>query len=254
MRLSVTIIARDEEDRIVGAVQGASWAEEVLVLDSGSSDRTVARAATAGARVVVEPWRGFGAQKNRAAELARHHWILSLDADERPDELLIGACLRLADDPGAVAFRLRRRNWFGDRPIRRWPWSWDRTVRLYDRHRARFNDRVVHESVHADGRIADLDGVLEHHCYRDWPDYRRRRRRYAMLGAEEAAARGRPPRAGDLTVRPAATFLRHWLGRGYLLGGVLGWRLSMAAASGTRLKYRILADGARDDRTSSTTK
>jgi len=240
--ITVTVIACDEEANIALAVRSASWADEVLVLDSGSSDRTVAVATAAGARAVVEEWRGYGAQKNRVAELATSDWIFSLDADERVGERLARAVTDLADEPAFHAFRFRRRNYFADSAIRRWPWSSDETVRLYDRRHARFSERSVHESVLCDGAVGSLPGVLEHFSYAGWGDYGARQLRYASLGAEEAAGRGRRPRAGDLSVRPAVTFLRHWLGRGYVLGGALGWRLSVAAARGTYLKYRNLRE------------
>lgn len=240
--VSVTIIARDEEDRIGAAVASASWADEVVVLDSGSSDRTTEVAKSAGARVVEEGWRGYGAQKNRAAELAAHDWVLSVDADERVSVDLARSVRTLAADPPESAFRVRRLNHFGGRPIRTWPWAWDRTLRLYDRRRASFDERLVHEALRCEGRVGLLPGVLHHFSYRGWDDYLARQESYARLGAAEAAARGRRPQAGDLTVRPAVTLLRHLLGRGYLVGGVLGFRLSVMAARGTRRKYAILRE------------
>ena len=239
-RITAAIVAGNEEDRIAGAVRSAAWADEVLVLDSESADRTAAIARAEGARVVVEPWRGYGAQKNRAAELALHDWILSLDADERTSPELAAAVAALPEDPDEAAFAVRRRNYFAGRPIRHWPWSWERVVRLYDRRRARFSERRVHESLEVEGRVGELAGVIEHFTYRGWDDYRERRRRYARLGAEEALARGRRPRPGDTWARPAATLLRHLLGRGYLIGGPLGWRLAWESARGTRMKYAEL--------------
>lgn len=242
LRITVVIIAGNEQSRIADAVRSASWADEVLVLDSESSDGTVDAARGAGARVVVEPWRGYGAQKNRAAELAANDWVFSLDADERIDRELAAAMRSLPDSPSAAAYAVRRRNRFAGRPIRRWPWSWDRTVRLYDRRLARFSERSVHESLEVQGRTGELPGVLEHFSYRGWDDLLARQVRYARLGAEDAHARGRAPRAGDLWLRPAATFWRHWVGRGYMLGGREGWRLSVAAARMTRMKYRVLRE------------
>lgn len=240
--ISVTIIAGDEEDRIADAVRSAQWAAEVLVLDSESRDATAAVAATAGARVVVEPWRGYGAQKNRAAALAAHPWVLSLDADERVGPGLADAVAALPTAPGHAAYRVRRRNYFAGRAIRHWPWAWDTTVRLYDRRRARFSERAVHEALEVDGTVGALAGVLDHFTYRSWQDYDARQERYVRLGAREAAARGRRPRPGDATLRPAVTFVRHYLLYGYLLGGWLGLRLSLAAARGTRGKYLRLRE------------
>ncbi len=239
--ISVTIIAGNEEDRIAEAVRSAAWAAEVVVLDSESRDRTAEVAAAAGARVVVEPWRGYGQQKNRAAALAAHPWVLSLDADERVGAELAAAITQLPAAPDHAAYRVRRRNYLGDAPLRHWPWAWDRTARLYDRRRARFSEREVHETLVADGPVGRLAGVLEHFSYRSWADYWERQDRYARLGARDAARRGRSSHFGDLTVRPALTFVRHYLLRGYLLGGWLGLRFSLAAARGTWLKYRLLS-------------
>jgi len=240
--ITVTIITRDEEDRIAGAVASAAWANEVLVVDSGSTDRTVEVAAGAGARVVVEPWRGYGGQKNRAAELARTDWVFSVDADERISSELARLIEAVADHPAVSAYRVRRRNHFASRPIRHWPWAWDTTVRLYDRRRASFSEPAVHETLLCDGEVGAVAGILDHFSYRDWEDYWRRQRRYAQLGAEVAAVRGRRRRPGDLSARPLATFVRHWISRGYLLGGRLGWQLSWAAARGTRLKYLLIEE------------
>lgn len=243
--ITVTIIAGNEEDRIAEAVHSAAWADEVVVLDSESSDRTADIAAAAGARTVVEPWRGYGAQKNRAAELARNNWVFSLDADERIDPVLRQAARNLPSEPGPAAYRVRRRNYMAGRPITHWPWSWDTTVRLYNRDCARFSEAAVHESLVVQGEVGHLPGLLEHLTYRDWSDYLQRQLRYSHLGAEAALARGRRPKAGDLGLRPLTTFLRHFVVRGYLLGGRRGWRMSAMAARGTYLKYLLLRDLAR---------
>jgi glycosyltransferase involved in cell wall biosynthesis len=240
--ISVTIIAGNEEDRIVDAVRSAAWADEVLVLDSQSTDGTAESAATAGARVVVEPWRGYGAQKNRAAELTRNTWVFSLDADERIDPALAGAVRDLPREPVPAAYSVRRRNYMAGRPIVHWPWSWDTTTRLYDRGRARFSTAAVHESLVVEGEVGRLPGLLEHLTYRDWNDYLQRQLSYSRLGAEAALARGRRPRVGDLGLRPLATFLSHLVIRGYVLGGRRGWRMSAMAARGTHLKYLLLRD------------
>jgi (heptosyl)LPS beta-1,4-glucosyltransferase len=238
--ISVTIITRNEERQVAGAIASVTWADEVIVLDCGSDDSTVEVAAAAGANTVVEPWRGFGAQRNRAAELAENDWVLALDADERCSPGLAQEVLGLADQPAHATYQVRRRNYFAGQPVRQWPWVCDRVARLYDRRRARFSARQVHERLVTGGIEGRLNGWLEHYCYSDWSDYDERQLLYARLGAEQARQSGRRPRPGDLQVRPLAAFVRHWLGRGYLLGGRLGWRLAVAAARGTRRKYRLL--------------
>jgi (heptosyl)LPS beta-1,4-glucosyltransferase len=242
-QVSVAIITRNEESQVAGAIASVDWADEVIVLDCGSDDTTVEVAASAGARTVVEPWRGFGAQRNRAAELAGNDWVLALDADERCSPGLARQVNGLSDEPGYSAFQARRRNYFAGQPVRHWPWVSDRVTRLYDRRRARFSELRVHESLVFEGAVGRLSGWLEHYTYADWSEYDQRQLVYARLGAEQAREAGQRPRPGDLTVRPLVTFLRHWLGRGYLLGGRLGWRLALAAARGTSRKYRLLRSG-----------
>ncbi len=240
MRLTATLITRDAAGSVGEAIRSVRWADEVVVVDSGSTDGTPEVARSCGARVVVEGWRGYGAQKNRAASLAGHDWVLSLDADERVDDRLAAAIAALPARPLTAAYTLRRRNRFAGRVIPRWPWSCERVVRLYDRRRAAFVERRVHETLRVDGPVASLPGRLEHFAYRDWDDYRRRQQRYVALGAEQLLADGRRPRSTDLVVRPAAAFLRQWFIRGGLLGGGLGWRLAVASARGTADKYRQL--------------
>ena len=239
--VSVAIIARDEAERIGAALKSVAWADEILVLDSGSSDQTCAIAAGAGARVVVEPWRGYGAMKNRAAELCQHDRVLSLDADERVDPDLAAAIRAVPADPPAVAWRVRRRNHVGGRVIRHWPWAWDRQIRLYDRRRARFAAAAVHESVVADGPVADLPGILDHLTYRDWLDGAARNRRYAELWAAAERIHGRRSRWIDRRIRPSVAFWRHLVVRGHLWSGIDGWRWSRLTADYVRWKYDLLA-------------
>jgi len=235
--VSVTIITHDVSDHVGAAISSAAWASEIVVLDSGSRDGTPDIAATAGARVYSEPWRGYGSQRNRAAELARCRWILALDADERMDDQLVRSITDLPEEPSRIAFSMRRRNFFAGRPIRHWPWAWDVITRLYDREHASFSSRMVHESLVFDGPRGRIGGTLDHHSYRDWSDYHQRQKRYAQLGAEHLLGDDRRPRPGDTTLRPAASFLSHWLVRGWFLNGVLGARLAIESARGVRMKY-----------------
>lgn len=238
--VSVTIICRDEADRIAAAVASAAWADEVVVLDSGSTDGTADLARAAGAVVHVEAWRGYGAQKNRAADLARNRWIFNLDADERIDPRTAAAVQALGDTPACVVYAVRRRNHLGGTPIRRWPWSWDRQRRFYDREATAFSAVPLHESLVFSGTSGHLPGVLDHFTYRDAADHERRLVTYARLWAQQARHEGRAvgafKRAGD----PLLAFLRHYLLRGYALGGRQGWALSRAAARGVALRYRFL--------------
>jgi glycosyltransferase involved in cell wall biosynthesis len=240
--ISVTIIALNEQDRIGDAIASVEWAAEVIVVDSGSSDETVAIAERAGARAEHADWPGYGRQKNRAAALAANRWVLSLDADERVSPGLADEIQRIELAGAEVAFELRRRNRVTGAPLRHWPWAWDRTARLYDKERARFSEVPVHESLQVNGAVGRLQGVLEHETYRNWDDYYCRQKRYAALGARAAYEHGVRPIIGDQYLRPAVTFIRQFLIRGHLLSGRLGFRYSLESARGTRQKLRLLQE------------
>jgi glycosyltransferase involved in cell wall biosynthesis len=236
-RISVAIITRDEAQRLPAALASVTWADEVVVLDSGSTDGTPALAAAAGARVVVEPWRGYGAMKQRAAALCTHPWVFSLDADERVGAVLATAVQRLPATPAPAAFRVRRRNHVGGRAIRHAPWAWDWQVRLFDRTRAGFSTAAVHESVQTQGPVHALPGVLDHLTYRDWADGAARNQRYARLWAAGAAAAGRRAGWADVHLRPAWAYLRGMLLRGQFRSGLDGHRWSRLQADAVRWKY-----------------
>ncbi len=239
-RVTVTIIALNEAERLPAALASVAWADEIVLLDSGSTDATPDLARAAGAVVANEPWQGFGPHKNRAATIARNDWIFNLDADERVDPALAAAIAALGDTPDYAAYTVRRRNYVGGRALRHWPWGWDLQVRLYDRRRARFSPVRVHESVQSDGPVGRLDGVIEHLTYRDWDDCARRHERYAATWAETARAAGKRAAAWKPPCAAIGAFLREWLARGYILSGIDGWRWSLASARYASRKYRLL--------------
>ncbi len=239
--ISVTIIARDEADRIGEAIRSVAFADEVLVLDSGSRDDTPAVARALGARVVLTDWPGHVAQKNRAVAEARHDWILSLDADERVGPALARAIDRVRrEGPRAAGYRVRRLNHWLGRPIRHGTWYPDRRVRLFDRRRARFVGLDPHDRVAVDGPVADLDAELLHHPYRDLDEHLRTTAAYAETWARAAAAAGRIPRWWDLAFRPPLHFVKAILLRRGFLDGPAGWTIAWLGAAGVLLKWAHL--------------
>src|SRR5688572_23075506 len=161
MKISATVITLNEERHIGEALASLAWADEIVVVDSGSTDRTVEIARGYTDRVVETNWPGYAAQKNRAATEASHDWILSLDADERVTPELERSIARVRErGPDADGYRVARRAWYVDRWVRHGGWYPDWQVRLYDRRRARFEGDFVHESVRVD-RPGTLDGDLE---------------------------------------------------------------------------------------------
>lgn len=220
--ISIAIITLNEAHNIPACLQSVKWADEVVICDSGSTDRTLAIAREYGARTFQDPWRGFAGHKNLAVERARHPWIFVLDADERVTPGLQQEIQAVLADPAALeGYLVSRRSYFLGRWIRGCGWYPDETVRLFRRGRGRFGERAVHEAVAVDGRVGRLATPLEHYTYDSISAFLTRMDRYSTLAAEELRRAGRSAHAWDLVGRPAWTFLRMFLLQG---GWREGWR------------------------------
>ena len=221
-RLSVVVVTRNEEDRLRACLESVAWADQIVVVDAESDDKTVTIAREFTDHVVVRPWPGYAAQKNVAIEMATGEWVLSLDADEVVSTELTAEIRRvLAADGPADGYAVPRRNIFWGRWVRHGGLYPDWQLRLFRRGRGRFIERAVHESVRVDGRVERLAGHLEHRSYRDVGDFLARADRYAALAAADAVAQGRRARARDFVLRPLGRFLSMYvLYRGFLDG----WR------------------------------
>ena len=237
-RLSVVVITRNEAANIRAALESVRWADELVVVDSGSTDDTLRIAGEIADRVTAHDWAGFGAQKNHATELAAHDWVLSLDADERVSPALAREIRALLQaEPAARGYRIPRVTRYLGRWIRSTDWYPDHQLRLYDRRAARWNDRLVHESVAVDGPVRRLRGELEHRAYRDVSHHLQTIDRYTTLAARQMHREGR--RAGwvDLVVRPPAAFLRNYVVRRGVRDGVHGLIVSLLNAGYVLLKF-----------------
>ncbi len=240
VQLSICLITRDEQHHIERCLRSVAFADEWVVLDSGSRDNTLNLARSMGASVYSSPdWPGFGRQKNRVLDLARGDWIFSIDADEWVSEELAQAIAAAIRVPTHDAYWVSRRSRFCGKLIRFGDWGGDRVVRLFRRHRARFSDDVVHERVVADLPFGRLNGYLWHDSVESLADGREKMLRYAQLGAakirERARARDGPTLAG---VRGFWTFVRGYLFRGGFLDGREGLQIARLNARGTYLRYR----------------
>ena len=237
-KLSVTIITRNEASNIGAALQSVAWADEVLVVDCGSTDATVPTAQKLGARVLHRDWRGFGEQKNFATDEAANEWILSLDADERVSDALAGEIRNvLSRDPDHVAYRIPRVSWYLDRWIRTTDWYPNLQLRLYHRGRGRWNVRRVHESVQVTGPVGRLTHALEHRPYRDVSHHLDTMNRYTTLAAQEMYDEGRRSGVGLLLTMPAAAFCRNYLLRRGFMQGSTGFVISSLNAYYVFLKF-----------------
>jgi len=247
--LSVVIPTLDEEANISDCLASVAWAEERLVVDSGSRDRTVALAEKAGARVLVHPWSGYGAQKDWGAAQARHPWILSLDADERVSAALRDE-IQVVAERGfiAAAYRVRRESHFAGRLIHHGGWGRDAVTRLYHRDRARWSDRLVHERLEVEGAVAMLVNPLVHHTYRGLGSYLAKAERYAELGARELHRQGVKAHPATLALAPVGRFLRMYVLQAGFLDGEAGFLLAVIAAWGVFAKYAHLRELGASDR------
>ena len=239
--LSVTIITLDEAEHIAAAIDSASWADEVVVVDAGSADDTAAIARARGAAVQHRQWTGWVDQKNHAASLARHDWIFSLDADERITPAL-AAEIRglLTSPPPCQAYRVPRVTFHLGRWVRTTDFYPDLQTRLYDRRRAKWQGAYVHESVAVDGAVGRLASELEHYSYRDLRDHLDRINHYTSLAARQMHERGRRATVLDLAVHPPAAFLRNYLLRRGCIDGMAGLTLSLVNAYAVFLKFAKL--------------
>jgi glycosyltransferase involved in cell wall biosynthesis len=240
-KVSVTIITLNEAEHIAAAVESVKWADEVIVVDSGSSDTTADIARAAGARVVVRDWPGYVAQKNYASTLAAHDWILSLDADERVPPALADEILRtLQTTPEVKAFRVRRVAFHLGRWIRTTDFYPDYQTRLYDRRSARWQGRYVHESVVADGAVGLLGHELQHYSFRDLRDQINRVNHYTTLSARQMFEQGRRSGVVRLFVHPPAAFVRNYVLRRGFMDGTAGLIISLINSYSVFLKFAKL--------------
>ena len=239
--LSVTIITLNEADHIEAAIDSAAWADEIIVVDSGSSDGTADLARAKGVTVVTRAWTGYIDQKNHAASLARHDWIFSLDADERiPEALAVEIRALLASEPASRGYRVPRVTFHLGRWMRTTDFYPDFQTRLYDRRAARWRGKYVHESVSVDGGAGQLTHELEHYSYRDLRDHLDRINQYSTLAARQMHEAGRRSGPLALLAHPPAAFLRNYILRRGFMDGTAGLILSAVNAYSVFLKFAKL--------------
>ena len=241
MKVTVTVITRDEASNVAAALKSVSWADEIVVVDSGSTDGTVAIARQHASRVEVRDWPGYSAQKNYAADIASNDWILSLDADERvTPELADEIRHTLQSEPAAHGYRIPRVTWYLGRWIRSTDWYPDYQLRLYNRRAGKWNGRRVHESVELQGAPGVLRHELQHYAYRDISHHLATIDRYTTLAAEQWLAEGRRTSGLEMLVHPRLAFLRNYLLRGGFKDGAAGLLVSRLNAYYVFLKFAKL--------------
>ncbi|MDX3904406.1 MAG: glycosyltransferase family 2 protein [Pigmentiphaga sp.] len=242
MRLSVIIITRNEARNLAECLESVRFADEIVVVDSGSTDDTVDIARRHGARVeITTDWPGFGPQKNRALDLATGDWVLSLDADERVTPELAAAIGQALRSPAHDAYDMPRLSSFCGRFIRHSGWWPDRVLRLFRRGTARFTDDLVHEKVVAGGSVGHLTPHLLHYTYPDLDSAIAKMNRYSSDSARALRARGRHATIGTAIGHGAWTFVRLYLFKRGFLDGRHGFVLAVTAAAGSFYRYAKLS-------------
>ena len=249
-KLTVTVITHNEAHHLGEALESVSWADEIIVIDSESTDETVAAARRYTAHVEVRPWAGYGTQKNYAHDRASNDWILSIDADERVTPQLAGEIRALLETgPKAAGYRISRVSHYLGRWIRSTDWYPDYHVRLYDRRAARWSEHKVHESIECRGRVETLRGELLHYPYHDISEHLAKIDRYTTLVAEQWAAEGKRTSALAAFVYPRLAFLRNYILRRGFLDGHTGLLVSMLNSYYVFLKYAKLYEMSHAPRT-----
>ncbi len=220
--LSVVLITKNAASQLEKTLASVQWADEIVVVDSGSTDDTVAIASAYKAKVIHQDWLGFGPQKQLAVAKASHDWVLCLDADEWPSEKLTNEIKDVLNNPQAEAYRFPRSNRFMGRFLKHGEGYPDWSLRLFNRQAARWSDDLVHEYVQTDKPVAALTGDLMHESGEDIALYLNKQNRYTTLQAETLYKRGKKAGWGRLVFSPLLRFIKFYLVRRGFLDGLPG--------------------------------
>jgi len=238
MTLSVAIITRNEGHNIGSCLESVNFADEIIVLDSNSSDDTVEIARNFGAKVFVSVnWEGFGPEKNKALELCTGDWILSLDADERITEELKSEILMAITRTDVSTFAIPRRSWYCGKFMNYSGWRPDYVIRLFRRGQARFSNHLVHEKVICDGRAVRLTHTMIHLSFRNFENVLEKINTYSSASSRQMALEGRTADPITALAHGFWTFLRTYILRLGFLDGKYGLALAISNAQGTYYRY-----------------
>ncbi len=240
--LTVLVPCKDEERNIDACLQSVKWADEIMVVDSGSSDHTLDIARKYTDRILEHEYVNSATQKNWAIPQATHEWVMVIDCDERATPELQQEIRELmAGEPACDGYVIQRQNWFFGKPINHCGWDGDRVLRLFRRDLGRYENKHVHANVIvASNKVGTLKGKLEHHTYRSFDQYFEKFGRYTTWGALDLLERGRRPTIFSLTVRPCFRFFRQYILRQGFRDGLPGLILCGLAGFNVFVKYAKL--------------
>lgn len=248
--LSVAIITKNEEENLRPCLQSVAFAGQIVVVDSGSTDATLAIAAEFGCEIYKEAWLGFGPQKQLAIDKCREPWVLVLDADERIPQETAEVLRTVITDSGIkeAGFSFPRKNYFQGRWIRHAGWWPDRIIRLFRKESGRMTTAAVHEAVEVRGLVGDLDVPLEHFTESSLSKVLQKIDKYSTLGAEEAFKEGRRSSTGGAFLRSFFTFFQDYFLRGGIMDGMPGLTLAVTDSVNKFFKYAKLSELGRINR------
>jgi glycosyltransferase involved in cell wall biosynthesis len=242
--LSVAIITKNEEVRIPDCIKSVAFADDIVVLDSGSIDKTVEIAKNAGARIFIEDWQGFAKQKQSAVNHCLSDWVLILDADERVPESTAGIIMTALKSCSkeTTAFGFKRKNFLHGKWIKHCGWYPDRIVRLVDRRQGRFDDRFVHENWKTEGVVKMLETDIEHFSFRNYSEMIAKMEHYSTLAAKELLQSQRTANSFSPLWHGLWMFFRTYFLELGVLDGFDGFIISTLNAGGSFLKYAKLKE------------
>jgi glycosyltransferase involved in cell wall biosynthesis len=238
MKLSITIITKNEEENIGTCLDSVTWADEIIVVDSGSTDATVEICRQYTDKVYVMDWVGHGPQKNRALKMATGDWVLALDADEWVTPELKDEIIQVINNPGGhAAFEMPRLSSYCGQYIHHCGWWPDRITRLFKNGKARFNDHLIHDKLIVDGSIGRLSNHLMHRSFRDLDHMLDKLNRYSTGGARVLSNEGEKSSLLKAILHGLWSFLQTYIVRAGFLDGRMGLMLAVSNGEGTYYKY-----------------
>ncbi len=238
-KITAIIPTYNEEHNIEEAINSVQWADEILVVDSFSTDNTIALAKELGARVIQREYEHSASQKNWAIPQATHEWIFLLDADERVDEALqqeIQTILK-KEKIEEVAFWIKRRNFFMGTEIKYSGWQGDKVIRLFKRDECKYEDKSVHAEIICNGKVGMLQNKLIHYTFKDIFHYLEKWDRYTTMSAKDRAKRGERPNIYHFLVKPAFRFFQDYFLKLGILDGLTGYILCTLSSMSVFMRY-----------------
>jgi glycosyltransferase involved in cell wall biosynthesis len=242
--VSIVIITKNEADIIVRCIDQARLiTDDIVIIDNGSTDETVEIAFTYGCRVYKKVWDGYGANKNKGIDSAKYNWILSIDADEIPDQELVNSLHQLNLDNPEVVYNIKFRSYFGAKPIRFGSWGRDHHIRLFNRNLVKWSETVVHETLIMPPNIQTqkINGYIHHYSVKDVNEYDSKCCYYAKLSAKKYFNNGKRVNAVKLYLSPIFGFVKNYIIFLGFLDGREGLDIALTSIKNTHRKYQFLS-------------